>query len=202
MTEFYFTNIKNISLSELNLSKIPKYRREKIARLPSGSDKLRSLAAGLLIEKFIGNKEIKNGKYGKPYCEGGRCFNLSHSGDYVILAVSDCEVGCDIECVRFLDYERLGKKVFHENEREKLGNLSDKQDCFFEIWTRKEAFVKFLGEGFHFKMTSLDLSDLPEKFEYNNRTCFFKEYMLCGFKIMLCCEKNDFPEDIIEIKFN
>lgn len=202
MTEIFYTNINNISLSELNLRRVPTYRRDKIQRLSHKSDKLRSLGAGLLMEKFIGDKPVKIGDYGKPYCENGKYFNLSHSGDYVIFAVGDDAVGCDIEREKPADFERLGKIVFHENEIKILKKAKNKQDYFYKLWTRKEAFIKCLGEGFHFKTTSLDFSLMPDSFEYNDCTYFFKEYMLSGFKIMLCGKKNDFPKDIVEVNFN
>ncbi len=201
MTKFYYTNINNIFNIDLFLNDVPAYRREKINRLKHERDKKASLCAGLLINKFFKNSEIKLGKYGKPFAGNGKFFNISHSGDYVIIAVSDSEVGCDIETVKDNDFERLGKIVFHENERNILKNTSDKKEYFYQLWTRKEAFIKCLGEGFHFKISSLDLSRLPDMFKYQGRTFFFKEYMLSDVKIMLCTEDNIFPEKIEEIIF-
>ena len=197
MTEIYFVNTDNYSLKELNISSLPDTRRAKINRLVHESDKLASACAGLLINKFIGDKDLKLNEYGKPYSDE-KFFNISHSGNIVIIAVSDYEVGCDVELKRELEYERLGKIVFHENELKKLSETEDKRSLFFKLWTSKEAFIKCLGEGFHFKTTELDLSELPDKLEYRGRTLFFKEYMLKDAEIMLCAEDKNLPGDIIE----
>lgn len=201
MTEIFYSNINNISLKEEYINKLPLYRREKIKRLSHINDKKASLSAGLLIERFLGKSEIKLGEKGKPYAENGRNFNISHSGDYVIIVLSDFEVGCDVEVMREVDFERMGKIVFHENERKILSGSADKKEYFFELWTRKEAFIKCLGEGFSFKTASLDLSGLPDRLEYLGRTFFFKEYMRGNAKIMLCSEDNNLPEKIEEINF-
>ncbi|MBR1731165.1 MAG: 4'-phosphopantetheinyl transferase superfamily protein [Ruminococcus sp.] len=197
MVKIYLRNINDISLNELNISGLPMYRREKFDRLIDGKSKLQSLAAGLMLNDYISDKEIKLNEYGKPYVVSGPYFSLAHSGDYVALAVSDkAEVGCDIERLRKLDYLRTGKLVFVDNELSELKTAADTRDKFFEFWTKKEAFIKCIGEGFHYSPKSLDLSGSKSYCEHNNKKLFFKEYMLRDYKIMLCSEdtvyeKND-----------
>lgn len=197
MAEIFYTNIKNYSLKELNLSLLPKYRQEKTERLVHESDKLRCACAGFLIKKYVGDN-IKLNEYGKPFSESGKRFNLSHSGDYVIIALSDYDVGCDVEVTRDADYTRLGKIIFHENEQKTLLETDDKKDYFFRLWTAKEAFIKCIGEGFHFNAGEIDLSLLPEEIKYKGRTLFFKEYMLKDARIMLCTEDKILPKTIKE----
>lgn len=63
---------------------------------------MRCLLAGLLLRAVFGEKNYKRiavDGCGKPYLAGGDFFSLSHSGDYVILAVAGCRVGVDIEKV-------------------------------------------------------------------------------------------------------
>ncbi len=199
MAEIFITDINDYSLKEKYINSLPEYRIEKIKRLKKTKDKLLSLCAGLLVKNFVGD-DIKVGEYGKPYSESGKCFNLSHSGDYVIIALSDFEIGCDIEFEKELDFERTGKIVFHENELKKLSEADDKKEYFYELWTRKEAFIKCIGKGFGFKVSSVDLSALKNEFTYSGRTFFFKEYMLGSSKIMLCTEDKILPEKIKIIK--
>ena len=85
MIRTYYTNVNNISLSELNLSKVSIQRREKIDRLMQESAKKQSLAAGLLINHFFSDKEIKIEKQGKPYIENGRYLYIADSHDYGII---------------------------------------------------------------------------------------------------------------------
>lgn len=191
MVKVYIQSINNISINELKLNQFPKYRREKLARIKDGRSKLHSYTAGLLLSEHISNKEIKLNEYGKPYCDGVY-FNLSHSGDYVILAISDgTEVGCDIEYMKQADYMRLGKVVYTENELAALTSSEDMRLKFYEFWTKKEAFMKCIGEGFHFPVKSLDITLSPEYVFYNGEKLYFVDYMLDDYRIMICSSDKD-----------
>ena len=74
-------------------------------------------------------------------------FNLSHSGDWILLAVSEAEVGVDIEYINAqFKYLDILPDYFNEEEVKFIRqNLSD--DRFFMHWTRKEALSKALGTG-------------------------------------------------------
>ncbi len=86
------------------------------------------------------DKILKN-EYGKPYFENGPYFSVSHSKDFVAVAVSDMPVGIDIQfCDRTINTSGVEKRFFTAAER-----LSTKD--FFEIWTAKEAIVKKDGRG-------------------------------------------------------
>jgi len=195
MVKIIIWNINDISLNENTIARLSPFRREKFERLIDGKSKLQSLAAGLMLDEYISDKEIKTNEYGKPYIEGAPFFNLSHSGDYVILTTSDnAEIGCDIEKIRDLDYERMGRLVYTENEMRELRSCDNIREKFFEFWTKKEAFIKCIGEGFHFSPKSLDVSGEKMSVDYKNRKFFFKEYMLTGYKIMLCSKDNEYDE--------
>jgi 4'-phosphopantetheinyl transferase len=93
------------------------------------------------------------GPVGKPALAGADRlrFNLSHSGRYALLAVTEgAEVGVDIEHVRPLsDMEALAERVFSAAERAALAAVpADRRaEAFFAGWTRKEAYIKARGEG-------------------------------------------------------
>jgi 4'-phosphopantetheinyl transferase len=78
-------------------------------------------------------------------------FNQSDSGDLVAFAfTAGCEIGIDIEEVRpFSDMEDVAANVFTLREIAELSKIdkSLQQDAFFATWTRKEAYVKALGDG-------------------------------------------------------
>lgn len=90
---------------------------------------------------------------GKPYltnCVTPLSFNLSHSGDFAVLAVSaQKRVGVDIEVARARDFIKIAEHYFHPQEVCALANSApdEKNNLFFELWTRKEAFLKALGGG-------------------------------------------------------
>ena len=146
------------------------------------------------MNKFLGGAKITVNEFGKPECDNGLCFNISHSGSYVLFALSDSEVGCDIEEIRFLNGIRLGKIVFCDNEMKLLGNAFDRLGTFFELWTKKEALLKCMGDGFHRGAKSVDVSN--GKFSENQTEYYMKQYKFSDYEISLCSLQNDFPKDI------
>ena len=103
---------------------------------------------------------IKN-KYGKEYIDGKNIFyNISHSGGLLCSAVSDYEVGVDCETVREIDHLALAKRFFTPAEYDRIAGSADSLDEFFRIWTKKESFVKYTGEGFARHLSSFDVSDI------------------------------------------
>lgn len=88
--------------------------------------------------------EVKFGKneHGKPITDGME-FNLSHSGDIAVCAVSDKPVGIDIEALREIRPD-AAKRFASAEELEYIG--SDPRRLF-EIWTLKEAYFKCVGTG-------------------------------------------------------
>jgi len=92
-------------------------------------------------------------------------FNLSHSGALALIAVvRRAALGVDVECLsRRVDYEGIAKRFFSERERRALESLdgSKRKRGFFDCWTRKEAFVKALGEGLSRPFSCFDVSLAP-----------------------------------------
>ena len=85
-------------------------------------------------------------------------FNLSHSGDFVMLAISDTPVGCDIE---HLHKAILSHHVFHPQELARLRSLPEgdaRNREFLRLWTAKEAFLKAIGTGIDAKAATYDFS--------------------------------------------
>jgi 4'-phosphopantetheinyl transferase len=75
-------------------------------------------------------------------------FNVSHSEDHAIIALSHREVGIDIESIpQNLDLDNLLPDIFTKNEILEIENAEDKKKAFYLLWTRKEALVKALGKG-------------------------------------------------------
>lgn len=91
------------------------------------------------------------GAKGKPYFENiPLFFNLSHSGEYVLCAVSSREVGADIQKIQSADVMKLAKRFFSEPEclvLERCESAREQQGLFFGLWSRKEAYGKLTGEG-------------------------------------------------------
>lgn len=196
MIKIYIADVTDLNIDENVLKKFPDIRVNKIEKLPNISDIKLSYGAGLLIDKYVLNGD-KDAYFvhsnGKPYTTNGLFFNVSHSGNYVVLAVSDKEIGCDIQKCDEKNYLRVGKFVFHKNEIELLNSTDDKLTTFFEIWTKKEAYLKLLGTGFQRKATDIDLSQ--DIYRENDITYFFANWKIDDYFISACYEESN--EEIV-----
>lgn len=131
------------------------------ARFASGRAELRRiLAAELGTEPEA--LQFRYNPHGKPELDGpGRVqFNLSHSQDRVVLALSRTHVvGVDIEVPRPFG-EDVARVAFTEAERAALAQLPDdeRRVAFYRNWTCKEAVVKALGCGLSLPPTRLSIA--------------------------------------------
>lgn len=103
--------------------------------------------------------EIAKAPEGKPFLKSpqGLFFNLSHSGAYAACAVSDGEVGLDIQQYRAAVKAAAVDRVLHEKEKAVYAALEEeeRQAFFLECWAAKEAYVKCTGEGLAKSFSSL-----------------------------------------------
>lgn len=104
--------------------------------------------------------------FGKPRLKDGGDlhFNLTHSHGYAVLVTArGFEVGADIELLRRCP-EGVAESFFSKAECGALAQLpeAERDEGFFACWTRKEAFVKALGEGLSFPLSDFSVSLDPE----------------------------------------
>ena len=124
------------------LSIIDKKRREKAERFLQEKDQLLCLGAGYLLKKYLPEGEIKENSAGKPFLPNGPFFNISHSGEYAVLAMHPSrEVGVDIERI---DEKKLDAIRFMLNEKE-IGTKDS--ETLFRVWSNKESLVKCKSTG-------------------------------------------------------
>jgi len=92
-------------------------------------------------------------------------FNISHSGERVVLAVtSTWPVGVDIEQLRPVEDARdIARRFFSDSEVRALEDLdaAHRLEGFFNCWTRKEALIKAVGEGVFVSLDRFDVSLAP-----------------------------------------
>ena len=110
--------------------------------------------------------ELSSLPQGKPVLAQPRLnFNLSHSGDLALLAIArSVTVGVDLELIRSeLDWSLLASRYFSSEEQQALRNLPPEHqtEAFFTIWTRKEAWLKAIGSGFHLPLDTFEVSPPP-----------------------------------------
>ncbi len=104
--------------------------------------------------------------FGKPRVAdaGSLHFNLSHSGERAVLAISDGEVGIDLEAVRPIEHLDLARRYFHPQEVAAImgtGDETGQRHAFFLVWTLKEAVVKAVGDGLSIPLSSFEVSIAP-----------------------------------------
>ena len=147
---------------------------EEIKRFVSGSlaDYL-SLAGREVPETLIrgGQPALRKGPHGKPYLEGpgleGVYFSLSHTRGHAIVCFSEGEIGADCENMDarrsgLSRYEGIAGRCFTEDERGYIAfGQQDETLRFFEIWTAKEAYMKYTGKGFAEGISSFSVLDAP-----------------------------------------
>ena len=162
---------------------LPEYRREKIGRYRFEKDKLRSLIAGLLIRRAIGDRPLSFGEHEKPYVrDGSLYFSVSHSGDIVAIAVDDKEIGMDVEELPAEDRLKIADRFYHPREREVVHAAEEEARAFCRIWTRKEAYLKMTGEGISADLTAFDTTASP----LSERLYTVD---LDGYCLSVCCEE-------------
>jgi len=76
-------------------------------------------------------------------------FNLSHSGERALVALSRVEVGADVERLKKRRTDDIARRFFAPGEQRRLFELppEERERAFFRLWTCKEAFLKVTGEG-------------------------------------------------------
>lgn len=84
-------------------------------------------------------------------------FNVSHSGELILIAISDTEIGVDIERIETcFKYSDILKHSFSEQEISQIELAADSRELFFRLWTRKEALTKASSKGL-----DDELKDIP-----------------------------------------
>ena len=163
MIELAYCNVENLDLKKAyNL--VSKNRQEKIDFYRFDKDKKLSCGAYLLLKKLLAEKNITNPifkteKYGKVYISNHENihFNLSHSGKIVLCAISDMEVGADVE---YIDREfdlNIAKHYFYNREYENIMKAKNIPEEFFKYWVLKESYMKYTGLGMNLNLDSFEI---------------------------------------------
>lgn len=138
------------NLSSEQINKALKYKID--------DDKKRSILSSSLLNHVLKNigltyDSIIYNEYGKPYLRNNELyFNLSHSGKYIVCAVSNYEVGIDIEKIRPKS-DLVINKCFTKEEQ----NIVYDDNTFTHIWTLKESYIKQIGTGLKTKLDSFSV---------------------------------------------
>lgn len=202
------------------LKLLPKETCKKVNGFARSNDSQRSLLGELLARHLLykatgeplPDEAFITGEKGKPAHDGfrGIHFNITHSGEWVAVALSSGSVGVDVERMRKIP-EGLAKRFFSEAENQWLDsakNEAEQKDIFFTLWTLKESFLKAIGKGLTKSLSSFTILQKGNNhFELmqNEETKGFNLYNFefrDGYKLSVCSEDSDFEQKVnfVEIK--
>lgn len=152
-----------------------------------GEDTKRTLAGRILLKKMIkrlyGKEDFKlyYNENGKPLCDF--CyFNISHSEDYAVCAVSEKEIGADIEQIK--SFKKRKRYMLLTPEESDYVNECNSEIRFFTIWTMKEAYIKALGSTLKTAAQISLVSNKTLKAVYSG--FLFKTEYFNGYVITVC----------------
>ena len=217
--QIYTLSIKNMdeAIIEKWLAFVTPSQRERLFRYRFRADFLRSLAgeamariiagerAGVEPEKLVIARPTGEKPFFSDYPE--ICFNVSHSGDWVVCAISDCAVGIDVEVVKKKGVNAsLVRKVLTDKERAYMQMFSGAEAAavFYQFWTMKEAYCKCVGGGLRigpdrvevdFSRRRIYLADEGREWGGMMKTIDFKE----GY-VMSVCGVDDFEVGVAGFK--
>lgn len=134
--------------------------------------------------------EIRKDALGKPYLKNSRLhFNVSHSGAYLAIAVSESPVGIDIQKMKNIR-EEMYRKVVQPKEQVLIGE--ERQKDFLRLWTLKESFVKAEGKGLRIPMRDYYFEKKKDRYIVNYGgqkapwTFNIEEKLITGYLISVC----------------
>jgi 4'-phosphopantetheinyl transferase len=153
--------------------------RQRAARFASERDRRRFVVARSWLRQLIGERldvrpevvDLVYAERGKPalapaQAESGLRFNVSHCDDLAVYAFArGREIGVDVEALRALpDADDVAARFFSPREYDAYRSLAPRLRPlgFFNCWTRKEAFIKALGDGLYYPLTRFDVSLAPD----------------------------------------
>ena len=204
MVELFASDIKQIApkADELILL-LDEERQKRVRSYGASRDALRCLAAGLLLYDAFGDRarsaHFEHGMRGKPFLQDVSQFNLTHAGDYAVLALSKEAVGVDLERIRAINWSRVAERFFHPDEQRFLAESADPQTTFFTIWTLKESYLKAEGQGFSVSPKSFcvlpegDSAVLQGGTAYHFRSVNAPE----GYRLSVCARESEIADCVI-----
>jgi 4'-phosphopantetheinyl transferase len=155
------------TLSKDEHNRVEQSRFEKLKRAYTLSRGALRVLLGHYLGCLPNEIELTFGPKGKPalLSPSRLRFNASHSGQMALYAFTlDCDMGIDVEKIRELDdLESIAARFFSAAEVFQLRSLppDERALAFFRCWTRKEAYVKAIGDGLAMPLNGFQVTLLP-----------------------------------------
>lgn len=172
MTVVWYVHIESIPDESVDAfyRQLPAAMQIQANRFRDFSDRKRYILGRMLVYDYLRQQGIyfewerwKVSPNGKPYVEHEMAFNISHSYELVAVAFCETQVGLDIEYTGILEWNEL-LSFLHPEEKFYVLNANDSCLAFYEIWTRKEAYLKAIGTGLLTEPNTVScLTDQPDE---------------------------------------
>jgi 4'-phosphopantetheinyl transferase len=222
MLQTYAVKITEFPLTYLDAlyNKLPTGRTTKLRRFHQLADTLRGVTGDILTRVVISellhkptyDLSFSRDFYGKSSLvdlDEHIGFNISHSGDWVVLVVSSSEqVGVDIEEIKKVDLA-IAQRFFSNEEFVSITSRSEEDNQslhFYEIWTAKESYVKAVGKGLSIQLNSFSTvkdKEMARIKTIDDKAWFFQRFMIDqNYVITTCVDKDELCEgiQILDIK--
>ncbi len=181
----YYCSLENVYNYDRIMEKskqMPIERYKNYTNYVNKDDKIKNVIAYLLIKKYLinhgieSNVEFSYNDNGKPYFNNTNLkFSISHSIDTVVVAFDDEDIGVDIEKIDYFNSELINY-IFSKNDKQIYSNKLNSTEFVCRVWTKKEAFVKAIGDGLLDSFANLT-------FDYKDDTNIYKGFIIKTYKI-------------------
>lgn len=176
---------------QAHLASLPTWRREKALQYKKLDDRKRSVLAFVLLQRALreeyGITEVPKfvyNEFGKPSLPNLPIhFSLSHCKDAVACAVSDYNIGIDVESIVPYNPD-VARRVCTAEELKMLEQSPNKDVSFIKLWTVKEAISKYEGMGLSLPFAEID----TKRYTTDTQICCKKNYCFT-----VCYEQSELP---------
>lgn len=180
-------------------------RKNRVERIRPREKRDKMLLAGVLLENCIRKyyKELYGsslnqidfsyGKAGKPYLKEYPeiHFNMSHSGDWIVIAIGDVPVGIDVEQLQKpKECIRIAERYFHPKEYEDMCKLqeADLPRTFGIYWTMKEAYLKYTGSGLFVPLNTFQVLTEEGRIVEDDKVTLVSVNLAEGYSVAICSQ--------------
>ena len=183
---------------------VPQWRQEKADRIRFSEDRALSIGAYVLYQKALRESGLST----------EMCFNLSHSGHYVLCSIADEKekrTGCDLEKIGTPGM-KVARRFFCSSEWQYIREQEsgeEQTEAFYRYWVLKESFMKATRLGMKLGLDQFEIGfskegspyllKQPEEFP---QRYYFKEYTIADipYKIAVCSNCSEFSKTIEKIE--
>lgn len=178
MIKFVSVDISNIEYNDEKISS--SYFCKRVNEYQTLEDKTRCYYSYLILKNLfakikinLDNLNIKADKNGKPFVENVPIyFSISHSKNYVAAAISDKQIGLDIQSKSEYN-SQIAKRYFSKTDNYKLEKAKQKDLMFTRFWTKFESSLKLFGSIAKFKSNTKKLKHKFKQYKDNNNNKYF-----------------------------